>query len=148
MKQELRTIKSIHISNPSSINWNDLNGDQNLNRKILSLCKTQGYLKLLSYFMQTEYTGPIQFEQSNREHDQITVKDGHKRLRNMVSKTNWLWCDGHFNNQSHNPATVIFFPVGTDHAKVNWFQGKTCIMGLPNIIKINESELWVTFKSF
>ena len=38
--------------------------------------------------MQTEYTGPIQFEQSDREHDQITVEDRHKRLRNMVSLTN------------------------------------------------------------
>ena len=37
---------------------------------------------------ETEYSRPIQFEQSNREHDQITVEDRHKRLRIMASLTN------------------------------------------------------------
>ena len=46
--------------------------------------------------MQTEHTGPfkiirlnvhgfVTFEQSNREHDQITDEERHARLRNMVN---------------------------------------------------------------
>ena len=68
-----------------------------MNSKILSPCKNQVYLTFPPYYMQTEYTSPNQtyeikinvhgfvtFEQSNREHDQITVEEieRHARLPN------------------------------------------------------------------
>ena len=89
--------------------------------------------------MQTEYTGPIEFEQSKREHDQITVEERHTRLRNMVSPTNWLMrCSFQLIPQSYYGHYQ--FIVLTEHLKVNLFQGETCIMGLPNIIMINDNE--------
>ena len=67
---------------------------------MLSPFKVQVYLKLPPYYIYfnriywpiqnhlTNEDGFVTFEQSNREHDQITIEERHARLRNMVNLTN------------------------------------------------------------
>ena len=92
--------------------------------------------------------GFVTFEQLNWKHEHITVDESHARIRNMVNLTDWLYMQCWFQLIPQSCYSHYLFNTGTEHLKIDLFQGETCIYGIAQCHHDQwQWTLWILFKT-